>query len=63
MSVVAYRDEIRMSKACQLLAGSRLPVVRVAQEVGYFDPQYFSRCFKQKIGVTPVAYRKREARG
>lgn len=59
VAVLAFRDELRMSRACQQLSASGLPIIRVAEEVGYGDPQYFSRSFKQHIGVSPREYRQR----
>jgi YesN/AraC family two-component response regulator len=30
----------------------------IASEVGYANPNYFSRVFKKKTGVTPSEYKK-----
>jgi len=30
----------------------------IAARCGYSDPQYFSRIFRQKMGVSPMAYIK-----
>jgi AraC-like DNA-binding protein len=48
---------LKMQHACQLLDTTHEPVKRVANRVGYDDPQYFSRLFKRVIGVSPQQYR------
>lgn len=50
--------EIRMMKACRLLAETNHKVNRIASMVGYESAAYFSRLFKQQIGVTPQKYRE-----
>ncbi len=36
------------------------PVSRIAYELGFEDPAYFSRFFKKRSGLTPAAFRRRE---
>lgn len=48
---------LKMQHACRLLDGTEEPVKRVAAQVGYDDPYYFSRLFKRVIGVSPQQYR------
>lgn len=57
LSVLAYRDELRMVKAAQLLRNHTLDVAEIGARVGYPDPAYFSRTFSRHIGVSPRAYR------
>jgi ligand-binding sensor domain-containing protein/signal transduction histidine kinase/DNA-binding response OmpR family regulator len=47
---------IRLQKASKLLKEG-LSVAEVAFMVGYKDPNYFSRSFKEKFGVTPSEYK------
>lgn len=50
----------RMERASQLLSpsdGPRPSVSEVAYRCGYSDPHYFSRCFKQRFGVSPTEYK------
>ena len=54
-----YMTQKRVSRACQLLRKTRLPVSEIGGQVGYEDYFYFSRVFKKLVGVSPSAYRKR----
>ena len=51
--------EARIKRACQLLETSGLNVSEVAYRCGFADPKYFSRCFKQTIGVSPTEYKRK----
>ncbi len=48
----------RMEEAKRLLGGSLLPVGRIAEQVGYDNPRYFSEVFQRHCGKTPSQYRK-----
>lgn len=52
-------DEALMLEAKILLYQSNLSISAVAAELGLFDPSYFSRLFKKKEGITPLAFRQR----
>lgn len=54
----SYLTTIRMEKAKELLQDARYSVAQVAGAVGYQDKRYFSRLFKEQVGVTPKEYRK-----
>lgn len=56
-SPMRYFTQMRLQQACYLLDTSRQSIKQVAHAVGYADPQYFSRIFRQFIGMTPQAYR------
>jgi AraC-like DNA-binding protein len=47
-----------MQHACRLLDTTAEPVKRIAAQVGYDDPHYFSRLFKRVLGVSPQRYRQ-----
>ncbi|MDF2721143.1 MAG: transcriptional regulator [Paenibacillus sp.] len=57
-SVVEYVTRQRMNRAKELLCGTRLPVYRIAEEVGYADVYYFTRQFSKEIGLSPRQFRK-----
>jgi signal transduction histidine kinase/DNA-binding response OmpR family regulator len=46
----------RLERAAQLLTRQWGPVSQVAFEVGYSNPSYFSKRFKDKFGVLPSEY-------
>jgi AraC family transcriptional regulator, arabinose operon regulatory protein len=47
----------RIQRACRLLDGTHESVARIAAEVGFDDPYYFSRCFRRIMGRSPRSYR------
>jgi two-component system response regulator YesN len=49
---------LRVKKAKELLTNSNFTVKEVCFMVGYKDPNYFSRIFKKRIGITPSEYIK-----
>ena len=57
-----YIRVMRLKKAAEMLAEGEYTVNDTAYSVGYNDPLYFSRCFKQQFGVSPSAYLKGERR-
>ncbi len=58
MSLVSWRDTIRMEKACDLLQYSDLTITDIASRVGYPDQLYFTRRFRRFYGSSPSSYRK-----
>ena len=48
-----------IDRAKDLLLASNKPVSQVAYDLGFEYPQYFSRLFKKKVGMTPTEYRQR----
>lgn len=55
----SYMKNYRIKKAKELLLGSRMKLYEIAASVGYADPKYFSRVFKEVTGELPAEYRKR----
>ena len=49
---------VRLDRVCRLLAESDLPLTEVALKTGFEHPEYMSRLFKKKMGITPGEYRK-----
>lgn len=47
---------IRLKRAAQLLQGSQLTMVEVADRVGFSSSSYFTKCFKEQFGVLPTQY-------
>lgn len=52
----------RVSRACQLLMTTDLPIQTISSALGFFDVSHLHRHFKRICGVTPAQYR-RENRG
>jgi AraC-like DNA-binding protein len=50
--------ELRLAKACELLATSNAKVVEVALESGYQSSSVFSELFKRQFGVSPGQWRR-----
>lgn len=48
----------RLQEACLLLKTTNLPVSLIGQKVGFNSSAYFGKCFKDKFGTSPQAYRK-----
>lgn len=48
---------LKMQYACYLIDTSNAPLKSIAASVGYDDPYYFSRLFKQCLGMSPQHYR------
>lgn len=57
-TAIEYLHIFMIDKAKDLLLGSDATVESIAHNLGYFYPQYFSRLFKKKTGLTPTEYRK-----
>jgi two-component system response regulator YesN len=55
---IDWLSMLRVRKAKELLTNSNLTVKEVCFMVGYKDPNYFSRIFKKRIGITPSEYVK-----
>lgn len=58
LSPQQYLIQYRMTKAAQLLKGSRIPVAEVGIAVGYENQLHFSRAFKSVFDVSPSEYRR-----
>ena len=55
-----YLLNLKMKRACNYLSMTQLPVKDIAENLAFTDPYYFSRCFKQRIGISPLKYRKQK---
>lgn len=53
-----YLNEIRLSKAAEMLKNTSLSIGEIASQTGFHQLSYFGRCFKQKMQCTPRAYRE-----
>src|ERR1035441_7544868 len=53
-----FLEEVRLSKAKELLRDPRNRVREVAYAVGYANPNYFRDAFKAHVGLPPSAWRE-----
>ena len=45
----------------ELLLKSTLKLNQIADMVGYSDPKYMSKVFKDEVGMLPAEYRKKNS--
>ncbi len=58
ISFLEYVYRVRMEHARYLLESSDLKINEIADEVGIFNPNYFSTQFKKSVGQSPLEYRQ-----
>ncbi|CUX71235.1 putative response regulatory protein [Clostridium sp. C105KSO15] len=58
ISFLEYVYRVRMEHARYLLENSDLKINEIADEVGIFNPNYFSTQFKKSVGQSPLEYRQ-----
>lgn len=52
-----YITQYRLDRSCELLRSTNMPVIGIAQAVGFATPQYFFTVFKSYYNMTPATYR------
>ncbi len=57
-NISIYLREIRMKKAAELLATTKLSVAEVAEQVGYLNQSKFACVFKKQFELPPLEYRR-----
>jgi signal transduction histidine kinase/DNA-binding LacI/PurR family transcriptional regulator/DNA-binding response OmpR family regulator len=60
MPVMTYLNRYRVRQAKALLETGDQSVIEVALAVGFSSSNYFSRVFRQEVGITPGAYQRGE---
>ncbi len=55
-SPLEFIRSLRLQRAAQLLTKSQLTVAEVAYQVGFNNPKYFAKYFKEEFGMLPSAY-------
>ncbi len=61
ISFQRYLQNLRMEKAAELLAGTRLPVATIARRVSYRDCSRFGQHFRRRFRTMPSQWRKKAA--
>lgn len=59
-SPVEFIRDVRLEKAAMYLSQGKLTVMEVMYKVGFTTASYFSRCFKEKYGITPSEMVRRQ---
>lgn len=49
---------IRLKRASQLIKSSKLNISEIADKVGFKDPKYFRKCFKDQFNMSPSDFKK-----
>ena len=57
-STAVFIRSIRLQKAKELIQTTEKTISEVAYDVGFNDPSYFSRAFKEEFGLAPSAISK-----
>ena len=52
-SPVQLLRDIRLRNALNLIKDRELTISEIAYEMGFSNPSYFSKCFKEKFGISP----------
>ncbi len=55
---IEYLTALRIERAQRLLRETDLTVTEIGYQLGIDNPAYFTRLFKQNVGVSPKAYRR-----
>ena len=53
LSASQFIREIRLQKAAELLLETELTASEIAFEVGYSNPSYFTKCYRELYGYPP----------
>ncbi len=61
VTLSAYLADKKWEKGCSLLKSTSYTVERIAEMCGFSSSPSFTRFFKEKSGMSPVAYRKENA--
>lgn len=63
VSFTNYVNDYRLSMVSRLLMTSTESILSIALDSGFHNISYFNRIFKEKYGVTPSQFRKKELSG
>ncbi|MBP5680424.1 MAG: helix-turn-helix domain-containing protein, partial [Bacteroidales bacterium] len=55
-----FIHQVRMRRSAELLATTSDSIAQIAYSVGFNNPKYFSKCFRQDFGVSPAEYRAKK---
>ena len=58
MTPQQYILQVRIKAACDALVATSDSVSDIALRTGFYDQSYFTKQFRKRMGMTPLAYRK-----
>lgn len=59
VNINAYINKVRVEASKNFLVDSPSSIADIALNVGFYDPNYYSRVFSQLVGISPTEYRRR----
>lgn len=58
VNFVTYLTDRKIDIAKDMLLNTDVPIINIALELSYHEPNYFSKVFKKSTGYSPTEYRK-----
>ncbi|MFK0572791.1 helix-turn-helix domain-containing protein [Endozoicomonas sp.] len=58
-TAMQWREEKRITVACQKLINGNRRMIEIAEELGYANQMYFTRCFRRHMKMTPTEFRRK----
>ena len=58
VSLRQYVRDLRLKRACQLLAARNVSITEIALQCGFYDSSHFQKAFRSHFGVTPTQFRQ-----
>lgn len=58
LSPIDFLRDIRIKRACQLIASGNYTISQVAYMTGFKDPKFFSRTFRKIMNCSPTEYKE-----
>ncbi|WP_329887661.1 response regulator transcription factor [Pseudoramibacter sp. HA2172] len=59
MNFVTYLTNQKIEIAKDMLINTDIPIINIALDLSYHEPNYFSKVFKKNVGMTPTAFRRK----
>jgi AraC-like DNA-binding protein len=54
--IIHYYNELKIREAKKLIRQGQFNISQISDLLGFDSPQYFSRCFKNAVHMTPREY-------
>lgn len=58
-SIITHVNGVRTDRAAYMLTNTRIPITDIAFATGFNSRQHFTRIFKERMGCSPIEYRKK----